>query len=876
MSRNQWIILGVLGLAVAIVFGYLGARLFIHATPQGFQPPMALRLGATPQPPPLATLDSCVLGIVILGLGMGLVRWRTRAEHVRARSTASFVPLYTCPICLAGPVMQTDKPRILGLLTTRQFVCRACGSALEPAGDGYRYTAISTDYPDMRRHLGQVFYSWHELRNLAWGHPKRKQRAEREAARWERRAAEISGERQEHIRRKRETGLQRTLEDALEPALRASEEPIVSPTIHVATEADERTTEPRTLEDFVGQQKTKDKVWIAIAAAKARGEALGHILLRGPEGCGKRTLAIVIANEMGSRITVTSGPALERAGDLAAIITNLGQADILFIDEVHRFPGKLEESMCSAMKDYTMDIVVGKGPSAKTIHLPLPQFTVLCATDQPDRVSHHLRQRFEHVYDFEPYEVRSLVALVQRRAKVVGVKIDAEAALQIARAAGGRIREARRLLDRVRDYAQVCANGAITKDIALDALTSLGIELTEQAIEPGPPTPDERVAAPAKLTWQQFEDFVAQLFQALGYQNVTVTSRAGDEGKDVKMEFPSPLGRTGRVYVECKQWENVPVGRKEVQVLHSAVVADGVDEGIMVTTGRFTNEAVGFAKKVGNIQLIDGKKLGEPIARAGLEIGDELPAKEPGDFAQDKQLEPVGGGQWRDPVNGISPDEPPVGSEEEPPKLTEEFEAFFATFDDLSTWARRMIRRVDDVHEKEPMVSAQRSLANVRSKEYRSEYNDTALQSLRSFRQVLDEAQQYLHGLQTTVNQWGPTKRTEKSKLGHQQQELEHHISRYEQLFETAFEIYLSLRDVAPHPSLSDCHRDALEGMYYGLSWALCQFVKYPAKEYDGKTLYITAEAPLGFVRRLKKKYLTLTRSARGRLASASHGTARS
>jgi hypothetical protein len=128
--------------------------------------------------------------------------------------------------------MQTDKPRILGLLTTRQFVCRACGSALEPAGDGYRYTAISTDYPDMRRHLGEVFYSWHELRNLAWGHPKRKQRAKREAARWERRAAEMSGERQERLRR-RETGLQRTLEDALEPALIASEEPIVSPPAEV-------------------------------------------------------------------------------------------------------------------------------------------------------------------------------------------------------------------------------------------------------------------------------------------------------------------------------------------------------------------------------------------------------------------------------------------------------------------------------------------------------------------------------------------------------------------------------------------------------------------------------------------------------------------
>jgi hypothetical protein len=424
----------------------------------------------------------------------------------------------------------------------------------------------------------------------------------------------------------------------------------------------------------------------------------------------------------------------------------------------------------------------------------------------------------------------------------------------------------------VRDHAQVRSTGAITKGIALDALTSLGIELTEQAIEPGPPTPDERVAAPAKLTWQEFEDFVAQLFQTLGYQNVTVTSRARDEGKDLVMEFQSPLGRTERVYVECKQWENVPVGRKEVQVLHSEVVADKVVGGIMVTTGRFTNEAVGYAKKVGSIQLIDGKKLRELIARAGLQMGDELPAKEPGDFAQDKQLEPVAGEQGRDDVNGISPARPPASTEEEAPKMAEEFEPLAAAFDNLAGWARRMIRRLDDVHEKEPMVSAQRTLANVRSKEYRKEYSDTALQSLRSFRQVLDEAQQCLDGLMTTVSQWGPTKRTENSRLGRQQQELDNHISRYEHLFETAFDTYLSLRDQAPDPSLSDCHRDALEGMYYGLSWALCQFVKYPAKEYDARRLYLEMEAPLGLVRRQKKRYLKLTHSAWGRLVSASDG----
>jgi len=172
------------------------------------------------------------------------------------------------------------------------------------------------------------------------------------------------------------------------------------------------------------------------------------------------------------------------------------------------------------------------------------------------------------------------------------------------------------------------------------------------------------------------------------------------------------------------------------------------------------------------------------------------------------------------------------------------------------------------------MVSGQRTLATVTSRQYRREYSNAALQRLRSFGQALDEAQQYLHGLQTTVNQWGLTNRTESSRLARQQQELADYFSGYQHLFETAFEIYLSLRDVAPHPSLSDCHRNALEGMYYGLVWVLGQFVKYPTKEYEGKTVYITVDAPLDFVRRQKKKYLKLTRSAQGRLASVARGTA--
>jgi Holliday junction DNA helicase RuvB len=648
----------------------------------------------------------------------------------------------------------------------------------------------------------------------------------------------------------------------------------LSSTMNVATEADEPTTEPRTLEDFVGQQKVKDEVSIAIAAAKARGEGLGHILLRGPEGSGKRTLALVIAREMAVGTTVTSGSALERAGDLAAIITNLGQGDILFIDEVHRLSRVVEDRLCQAMKDRNLDIVIGKGPTAKTINLPLPQFTVLCATDQPDRVSHRLRELFEHVYDFEPYEVRSLVALVQRRAKVLGVKIDGEAALQIARAAGGRMREARRLLDRVREYAPVRANGAITTGVALDALASLGIEPPQRVTAAGPPMPDDRVSKDANLTWQEFEDFVAVLYQNLGYQNVTVTSRTGDEGKDLVMEFESPSGRAERVYVQCKQWGNVPVGRQEIQVLHSAVVADGAYEGIVVTTSRFTGEAVRYAKKVGNIQLIDGKKLRELTARAGLQTGTESPLEELTESAHDRQLEPAYGEQGAETVTGVGPATPPVAGEEEPPKLTEEVQALFACLDDLSTWARRMFERLDQVHEKEPMLSTEHAPASLRGKQYHREFRDAALGSLRSFRQVLDEAEQCLHGQQTRLDQWGLTNRRETSRLARQQQELADYSSRYQHLFDTAFETYLSLRHVAPHPSLSDCQRDALEGMYYGLSWALAPFVKYPAKEYEGKTVYITAEAPAELVRHYRKKYLELTESACGRLASVARGTA--
>jgi hypothetical protein len=345
------------------------------------------------------------------------------------------------------------------------------------------------------------------------------------------------------------------------------------------------------------------------------------VLLRGPTGCGKRTLARVIANEMRVKTTSTSGGQITAAGDLAAIITNLGDRDILCIADIQRLPKPIEERLCQAMQNFAVDIVIGKGPSAKTVHLPLPRFTVVGTSTQPERVSHQLRQSFEHVLDFEPYEVWALVKLVQRLAGDIGVHIDENARLTIARACGGSLIEARRLLLRTRDYAQARADGVITAGIAQDALAVIGTQHPSAAPEPTPTIPETPELRGNGFTWQDFEDFVADLFTSLGYQNVRVTPRAGDEGKDIIMERADPLKGTTRVYVECKHWSSGRVGIKEVQVLHSAVMRDPqVHEGMLVTTGRFTNQAMAYAQQIGFIELIDHKKLRELALKAGLEL----------------------------------------------------------------------------------------------------------------------------------------------------------------------------------------------------------------------------------------------------------------
>jgi Holliday junction DNA helicase RuvB len=405
-------------------------------------------------------------------------------------------------------------------------------------------------------------------------------------------------------------------------------------------EAVKRKLQPRTLGEFIGQRRIKESLAVSIEAAKTRGEALGHILLRGPEGCGKETLAQVIANEMNVNIKIFSGPAIGRAGDLAAILTNLRKGDILFIDEVHRLRRAVEETLYAAMEDFALDIIVGKGSSARGLRLRLPGFTVIGATDQPQRVSRRLRQRFEHIHDFDPYDEEALKRLVLHRAEVLGIKIDEETSWLIGRGAEGNIREAERLLDRVRDYAQVRADGVITQEVAREALTTLGIDAVGWAVERTVPSSGEREVEPTSLTWQDFEDFVAKLFEALGYQNVKLTPRVRDEGKDIVMEWADPLHGSRMIYVECKHWEANSVGRREVQVLHSAVIAKPeVNQGVIVTTGRFTDGAIAYAKQVGVIELIDGEKLQGLIAKARIQEDTDRAGLVPTDRARTSTLD---------------------------------------------------------------------------------------------------------------------------------------------------------------------------------------------------------------------------------------------
>jgi Holliday junction DNA helicase RuvB len=233
---------------------------------------------------------------------------------------------------------------------------------------------------------------------------------------------------------------------------------------------------PQKLADLIGQDQVKENLSILIAAARGREEALDHVLFYGPPGLGKTTLAHVVANEMGVNVKVTAGPAIERAGDLAAILTNLRQGDVLFIDEIHRLGRAVEEVLYPAMEDFSLDIVIGKGPSARSIRLKLPHFTVVGATTRLALVTAPLRARFGAVYRLDYYDLNAMQAIVSRAAGMLKVDVVQDGVEEIARRARGTPRVALRLLRRVRDYAQVRANGVVTSNVAREALDLMQVD----------------------------------------------------------------------------------------------------------------------------------------------------------------------------------------------------------------------------------------------------------------------------------------------------------------------------------------------------------------------------------------------------------------
>ncbi len=317
-----------------------------------------------------------------------------------------------------------------------------------------------------------------------------------------------------------------------------------------------RTLRPPTLDEYIGQKKVVEKLSIALQAALKRSEALEHILFFGPPGLGKTTLAYIIAHSMGAKITVTSGPALERTGDLMGILTNLGERDVLFIDEIHRLPANIEEFLYPAMEDFKVDFVVDKGMFAKTINVPLKKFTLVGATTRAGSLSAPLRNRFGLFYHLDFYNVEELTEIVLRSARILEARIGSEAARDVARRARGTPRIANRLLRRVRDYAEVKAAGEITAETALAALWLEGVDdrglddldrsFLSAIIElyHGGPVGVEALSATLNEEVETLVDVVEPFLLQQGFISRTKSGRRANEPAYRHLNFPLPRNVT--------------------------------------------------------------------------------------------------------------------------------------------------------------------------------------------------------------------------------------------------------------------------------------------------------------------------------------------